>query len=382
MQPPERDWTNILFLILSPVAGLAGTALYASRFGVAWWEPFLCILLCGTVGVAVGAGYHRCFSHRTYDCHPAVEAVLLFFGAFALQNSALTWARDHRNHHRFVDTDRDPYNIQRGALWAHVLWVFYKEPPGGSYENVPDLLSNRRVMWQHRWYRLIGVGVGLGLPTLVGALFGRPLGGLLWGGFLRIVLVHHTTFLVNSVAHLYGSRPYSTDNSSRDNWLLAFFTHGEGYHNFHHRFPTDFRNGVRWYQWDPNKWCIQALRLSGLARNLRVTPPPVIENAKLAVLAARADEHLARTPAELADEFRARLERGRVRVDEALQLWREAYARHVELRAAKARGQSLPSDVRSAVRQKVREYERRFRVTRLEWLAVLESFLETPKSTS
>ena len=382
MQARELDWTNVLFLALSPVAGVAGTALYASRFGVAWWEPVLCMVLFATVGVAIGAGYHRCFSHRTYEGHPAVEAVLLFLGAFALQNSALRWSRDHRNHHRWVDTDRDPYNIQRGALWAHVLWVFYRDPPGSSYENVPDLLANPRVMWQHRWYRLVGVGLGLGLPTLVGALFGRPLGGLLWGGFLRVVLVHHTTFLVNSVAHLYGSRPYSTENSARDNWLLAFFTHGEGYHNFHHRFPSDFRNGVRWYQWDPNKWCILALRLSGLARNLRVTPPPVIENAKLAVLAARADERLARTPAEVADEFRERLERGRARVDEALRLWKDAYARHLELRATKARGQAPPTDVRIAVRRKVREYERRFRATRLEWLAVLESSLETAKSVS
>jgi stearoyl-CoA desaturase (delta-9 desaturase) len=382
MQRRERDWTNILFLLLTPVAGIAGTAYYASRYGVAWWEPALCLALFMTVGLSIGSGYHRCFSHRTYECHPAAEAVLLFFGAFALENSALRWSRDHRNHHRFVDTDRDPYNIQRGGLWAHILWVFYKEPADATFENVPDLLANPRVMWQHRWYRVIGVGLGLGLPTLVGALFGRPLGGLLWGGFLRIVLVHHTTFCVNSVAHLFGTRPYSTENSARDNWLLAFFTHGEGYHNFHHKFPSDFRNGIRWYQWDPNKWCIRVLGLSGLARNLRVTPPPVIENAKLAVLAARADERLARTPAEVAEELRARLERGRGRVDEALRLWKDAYARHGELRAARARGQRPPSDAWSAGRRKVREYERRFRATRLEWLAVLESFLETPKSAS
>lgn len=382
MQRRERDWTNILFLLLTPVAGIAGTAIYSGRYGVSWWEPVLCLTLLMIVGLSIGAGYHRCFSHRTYECHPAAEAVFLFFGAFALENSALRWARDHRNHHRFVDTDRDPYNIQRGGLWAHILWVFFKEPADANFENVPDLLANPRVMWQHRWYRVIGVGLGLGLPTLVGALFGRPLGGLLWGGFLRIVLVHHTTFCVNSVAHLFGTRPYSTENSARDNWLLAFFTHGEGYHNFHHKFPSDFRNGIRWYQWDPNKWCIRALGLSGLARNLRVTPPPVIENAKLAVLAARADERLARTPAEVAEELRARLERGRGRVDEALRLWKDAYARHGELRAAKARGQRPPSDVWSAGRRKVREYERRFRATRLEWLAVLESFLETPKSAS
>jgi stearoyl-CoA desaturase (delta-9 desaturase) len=378
MQDRERDWINILFLLLSPVVGIGGTLVYAVHFGVAWWEPVLCLTLVVTIGGGIGAGYHRYFAHRSYECHPAVEAVLLFFGAMALQNSALRWSRDHRDHHRFVDTDRDPYGIRRGALWAHVLWIFYKEPPGSDFSNVPDLVRNPRVMWQHRWYGLLGVGVGLGVPTLVGALFGRPLAGLLWGGFLRIVLVHHTTFLVNSVAHLYGSRPYSTENSAHDNWLLAFFTHGEGYHNFHHRFPSDYRNGIRWYQWDPNKWCIRVLSASGLARNLRVTPPPVVENARLAVLAARADERLARTSGEVADEFRARIEQGRARVEEALQLWKDAYARHGELRAAKARGQSSPSDIRSTMRRKVREYERRFRDARLEWLAVLRSLGDAP----
>ncbi len=382
MQKRERDWTNTLFLLLTPVAGIAGTALYAGRYGVAWWEPVLCLTLFMTIGVSIGAGYHRCFSHRTYDCHPAAEAVLLFFGAFALENSALRWSRDHRNHHRFVDTDGDPYNIQRGGLWAHILWVFYKEPPGSNFENVPDLLANPRVMWQHRWYRVIGVGLGLGLPTLVGALFGRPLGGLLWGGFLRIVLIHHTTFCVNSVAHLWGSRPYSTENSARDNWFLAFFTHGEGYHNFHHKFPSDFRNGIRWYQWDPNKWCIRALSVSGLARNLRVTPPPVIENAKLAVLASGAAARLALAPSEKAGEMKARLDRGRARVDEELRLWREAYARFVQAKAARSRGASAPSDLRSTLKARAREYERRFLEARLEWQAALEGLSETPDRAS
>jgi len=382
MQGRERDWTNILFLLLTPVAGIAGTALYAGRYGVAWWEPVLCLTLFMAVGVGVGAGYHRCFSHRTYDGHPAVEAVLLFFGAFALENSALRWSRDHRNHHRYVDTDRDPYNIQRGGLWAHILWVFYKEPADANFENVPDLLANPRVMWQHRWYRVIGVGLGLGLPTLVGALFGRPLGGLLWGGFLRIVLIHHTTFCVNSVAHLFGTRPYSTESSARDNWLLAFFTHGEGYHNFHHKFPSDFRNGIRWYQWDPNKWCIRALSLSGLARNLRVTPPPLVENAKLAVLASGADARLALAPSEAAAELRARLDRGRARVDEELRLWREAYARFVQAKAAPSRGASTSSDLRSAMKARVRDYEKRFREARLEWQATLEGLAETGEKAS
>jgi stearoyl-CoA desaturase (delta-9 desaturase) len=376
MPTPERDWTNILFLCFSPIAGILGTGLYAARYGVVWWEPVLCFSLVMTIGLSIGAGYHRYFAHRTYECHPVVEAFFLFFGALALQNSVLCWARDHREHHRWVDRDWDPYNIKRGALWAHILWVFYKEPPGKGFESVPDMTRNPRVMWQHRWASFLGIVFGLGFPTLVGALFGRPLGGLLWGGFLRIVLVHHTTFFVNSVAHLWGSRPYSTESSARDNWLLAFFTHGEGYHNFHHKFPSDFRNGIRWYQWDPNKWAIEGLRLAGLARNLRMTPAPLIENAKLEVAAAGTLDRLAKIPAELAEACRMRLEEAHTRAEEALRAWKEEYARYRGLKAAKARGQHPPSEVLKAVKRKTVEYEELFRWTRLEWQIALKSLSE------
>ncbi len=282
----DRDWANTGFLLVTAAVGVGGTALYAARYGVTWWEPVLCLALYLAVGLAVGAGYHRCFSHRSYDCHPAVEGVFLVLGALAMEYSALRWARDHRNHHRWADTDLDPHSIRRGALWAHFLWLFHKEAPGTTWDNVPDLLSNPRVMWQHRWFRSLALGLGLGIPTLVGALLGRPLGGLLWGGFLRIVLVHHATFCVNSLAHLWGSRPYTVACTARDNALIAFLTLGEGYHNFHHAFPSNFRNGRRWYQWDPNKWLIRALALAGLAGNLRTTPEPIIERARFSVLQA------------------------------------------------------------------------------------------------
>jgi stearoyl-CoA desaturase (delta-9 desaturase) len=151
MKTPPRDWVNILFLAITPVVGLGGTAWYAATQGIVWWEPVLALALFMAIGIGIGSGYHRCFAHRTYECHPAAESVLLFFGALALQNSALRWARDHRDHHRYTDTDRDPYSVTRGFLWAHVFWVFYQEAPGSTFDNVPDLLKNPRVMWQHRW---------------------------------------------------------------------------------------------------------------------------------------------------------------------------------------------------------------------------------------
>jgi stearoyl-CoA desaturase (Delta-9 desaturase) len=284
-QARQKSWINIVFLSLTPVIGVAGTAAYAIAFGVRWWEPALFVVLFGLVSFSVTAGYHRCFAHKAYVCHPAVQAFYLFFGAMALQNSALKWSSDHRDHHRYVDRDWDPYNIQRGGLWAHILWLFYTEPPERTYDNVPDLRANRLVRWQFRLHNAIGLVAGLGIPTLIGAFFGRPLGGMLWGGFLRIALIHHTTFLVNSVAHLYGTRPYTEGNSGRDNALLAFVTNGEGYHNFHHKFPSDYRNGVRWFQWDPTKWLIALLGFLGLARDLVRTPKPVIEKTRLRMLA-------------------------------------------------------------------------------------------------
>jgi stearoyl-CoA desaturase (delta-9 desaturase) len=308
MEQREKDWINIAFLSLTPVIGVVGTAAYALRFGVRWWEPVLFFLLYALVGLSVTAGYHRLYAHKGYEAHPLVHAFFLFFGAMALQNSVLKWASDHRTHHKYVDRDWDPYSIKRGPLWAHILWLFYKRPPHETFDNAPDLKKNRLVMLQFRWSNGIGLVAGLGLPTLIGWAFGRPLGGLLWGGFLRIAIIHHTTFFVNSISHIYGSRPYTDENSARDNWLLAFVTNGEGYHNFHHRFPSDFRNGIRWYHWDPTKWLIRSLAAVGLARTLRRTPSATVERARLETAIRHVEGPLAHLTAEVREHVRLRLE--------------------------------------------------------------------------
>jgi stearoyl-CoA desaturase (Delta-9 desaturase) len=280
----EKDWTNILFLGLTPLIGIVGTLLYSLKYGVQWWEPVLCLVLFLAVGMSIGAGYHRYFSHRAYDLHPVAESAFLAVASLALQNSVLVWARDHRNHHRFTDTEHDPYSVTRGFWWAHIVWMFYKDDQKLGFANVPDLLKNPRVMFQHKWCTKFGFIVGLGLPTAVGALFGHPIGGLLWGGFLRFALTHQTTFFVNSLAHIWGRRPFDARSTARDSFFVALVTHGEGWHNFHHRFPSDYRNGLRWWQWDPNKWLIGALRAVGIARSLNRTPERVIETARAAAL--------------------------------------------------------------------------------------------------
>ena len=132
MKERKKDWVIIAFFMLSPILGVIGTALYSWKFGIQWWQPVLFLVLYAMVGLSVTAGYHRLFSHRSYEAHPAVQAFYLFFGAMALQNSILAWASDHRIHHRYVDHDWDPYNIKRGGLWAHILWIFYKRAPDPS----------------------------------------------------------------------------------------------------------------------------------------------------------------------------------------------------------------------------------------------------------
>jgi stearoyl-CoA desaturase (Delta-9 desaturase) len=375
-EPRKKNWLNILFLSLTPVIGVFGTAAYALINGVRWWEPALFLALFSLVSFSVTAGYHRCFAHKAYVSHPFLQSCYLFLGAMALQNSALKWSSDHRDHHRYVDKDWDPYSIKRGGLFAHILWLFYAEPAERSYENVPDLQNNPRVKWQYRWNNWIGIVGGLGIPTLIGAFFGRPLGGLLWGGFLRIVVIHHTTFLVNSVAHLYGSRPYTEENSARDNGLLAFITNGEGYHNFHHKFPSDFRNGVRWYQWDPTKWLIATLGFLGLAADLRKTPKALIVTSRLRMSLGKAEARLAHAPEGLAAEIRVQMERARHAVDRAVEAWHSVDVKRRELLE---RGRTASSDLAKAWRKELRESRQSLADARREWLLAARMLSRLPE---
>jgi stearoyl-CoA desaturase (delta-9 desaturase) len=320
----KKDWVNILFLTLTPVIGIAGTALYTWRNGFHWWMPLLTVTMYALVGMSICAGYHRFFSHKSYECSPYVQAFYAFFGAMAAQNSILWWSSSHRVHHKYVDRDWDPYNIKRGFWWAHIFWIFYRnEDRDATFENSPDLKANPVVMWQHRWHKAILIVGGFGIPTLIGAMFGDPLAGLLWGGFLRVVVIHHTTFFVNSLAHVMGKPAYNAEVSARDSWLVAFVSLGEGYHSFHHRFPADFRNGLRWYDFDPAKWFIRGLRTVGLAKDLVATPPPQIEQARMRAALHLVEQRVENAPKHLADDFRARVTAAAQHLEEAFALWRQ-----------------------------------------------------------
>ena len=213
-------------------------------------------LVCG---LSVTAGYHRLFAHRSYRASPPVRWALLLFGAATFQNSALSWSADHRAHHAHTDGPDDPHDVTRGAWFAHVAWLFRRREASADVTKLHDLWAVRSIRWQHRWYVAVAIGIGLVLPTAIASFWGDPWGGLLVAGFLRTGVMLQSTFAVNSLAHLVGRRRYDATSSARDSVLTAIVTFGEGYHSYHHRFPFDYRNGVRWWQYDPSKWLIWVL---------------------------------------------------------------------------------------------------------------------------
>jgi stearoyl-CoA desaturase (delta-9 desaturase) len=268
--PFSPDWVNIAFLGVAHALAIAAV-LYLFLVRASPWTIGLGFLWFACAGFAITGGYHRLFAHRSYQAHGLVRAFFLFFGAAAVQNSALKWCADHRLHHAKTDTERDPYNIRRGFLWAHVGWVLSRDP-GPDRPRVVDLAADPLARLQDRFYVTTAILAGAVLPGLLGLFWGDPLGALLVAGFLRLVVQWHATFFVNSLAHCVGNQPYGRRTTARDSFWVAMLTLGEGYHNFHHSFPTDYRNGVRWHHFDPTKWLVWSLSRIGLTGRLKRVP--------------------------------------------------------------------------------------------------------------
>lgn len=285
MTAPKRlNWTNTIVLASVHLAAIFAIV-YLAVFHASLWTVGLGVLWAALCGLSITAGYHRLFAHRTYEARAPVRAFYLLFGAAAVQNSALKWSADHRVHHARETHDEDPYNIKRGFWWAHIGWVLFKGPDVD--ENVTkDLRQDVLVRLQHRYYIPIAVVMGVAVPAALGACWGDPIGAVLVAGFLRLAVLWQAAFSVNSVAHTLGGQPFSKRTSARDSMLTALISLGEGYHNFHHRFKWDYRNGIRWYHFDPTKWFVWSLSKVGLARNLRRVARDVIEQARREVLAS------------------------------------------------------------------------------------------------
>ncbi len=338
---PDVLWTNAIFLIATPILAAIALPLYIAEFGVHWAEPVAFVALWFATGLGITAGYHRMFSHRAWWAPEPVRAAFLVLGAATWQNSAIAWCSKHRTHHHHTDTDKDPHSIDKGFMWAHMLWIMVDGEE--NYDNVPDLTDDEWCQWQHDNYLAISTAFNVGIPLVLGLLTGRVIGMLLWAGLLRIVVLHHLTFFINSLAHMWGHQPWNDEGTARDNPVLAVLTLGEGYHNFHHEFPGDYRNGVRWYQFDPTKWTIWTLSTLRLAEDLRRS---AIDHRLRRRWQQLRDEYEAQFN-EWSDEFRRRVESAEQRFEEALDEMRsrrtewtrkaeelQSQARH-ELRAAR-----------------------------------------------
>jgi stearoyl-CoA desaturase (delta-9 desaturase) len=317
-QPPRRvNWINVTFLLGTLLVAAVGTPWYVATHGLGWPESLTFLGLWLVVGLSVTGGYHRLFAHRTYQAAWPVRLFYLVFGSAALENSVVNWAADHRVHHSEVDHERDPYNIQKGFWWAHMGWIFFEgNPPGQSV--VRDLLEDPLVRWQARWYVVIGLVVSFGIPLAVGLATGRVLGCLLIGGVLRIVVSHHGTFFINSLCHMVGRQPYSREHSARDSAVMAVLAFGEGYHNYHHSFPFDYRNGIKTWHFDPAKWAIWCLSRVGLAGDLRRASDAVVLKAKVDLQFERAKEKLERVVAEARASAEQRLHESYARLQATL----------------------------------------------------------------
>ena len=255
------------FLILLPLLSLIVLPLYIINNGIVWQEPV--ILAVGWIlsGLGITVGYHRLFAHRSFRSHYLIEWLLMLYGTMAIQNTILNWCSDHRVHHKKLDTEDDPYSIKKGFFHAHMGWIMKNNVT--LIKGVKDLQAKKAVVFQEKYYWIIAILLSFVFPLLIGSLYGRPWGGLIWGGIVRVTLVHHFTWFINSLCHYIGEKKYDLNTSARDSWVMAILTFGEGYHNFHHKFQWDYRNGIKWYNFDPSKWFIKILSIFRMTYDLK-----------------------------------------------------------------------------------------------------------------
>ena len=358
-------WPIASFIIGVHIAAAVGTYFYATLHGFSLSSVIIGSIFLFVTCFGISGGYHRLFAHATYEAHPVLKIFYLLFGAASFESSALKWASDHRRHHAYIDEDEDPYNIKRGFWWAHIGWILTKDPASQGISKVGDLERDPWIKFQHEHYGLVSLVTGLLLPWGIGALCGDAWGGLIVGGFLRIVFFYHSTFSINSVAHLWGSQPYSDDDSSRDSWVTAFLTMGEGFHNFHHTFAADYRNGANPWEYDPTKWILNVFTVVGLAKNLIRTPEPVILKAKLRMQAKRAEAALQAHP-HAAENLRI----AREKLEQLLDTWNAIKAEWAEERARlKDRSEALIAKLCHDMAESRRRYHEAYEA----WIVALRN---------
>jgi stearoyl-CoA desaturase (Delta-9 desaturase) len=290
---------HFLLFDIVPIIGTAGAFAFLAvhPFGVT--ELALLLSLWLLTGLGVTVGYHRLFTHRTFKAAPPVEAALAVLGSMAGQGGVVSWAALHRRHHECSDREGDPHSPNlsggglrgrvRGLVHSHFLWMHRHDYPNVVHYT-PDLVKNRRLVRISRAYYYIVVA-GVLLPALIAGLvemsWTGALSGLLWGGLVRIFLLEHIVWAINSFLHSWGTRPYDSREESRNGCIFALLTLGEAWHNNHHAFPESASFGLDWYRADPGFWLIRLLAAGGLVWDIGL-PTPERRSAKRTRRAASA----------------------------------------------------------------------------------------------
>jgi stearoyl-CoA desaturase (delta-9 desaturase) len=271
-----------LIAVIVPFLALVGAVFLLWGWGITWVDLGLLLGFYLLTAVGITVGFHRLFVHRSFETILPVKIVLAALGSMAVQGPLFNWVGQHRRHHQHSDEEGDPhspYRYGRGiwrrirGLWhAHIWWAFQPDAPG-----IKKYVADLRQSWALRvtdHMFLFWVAMGLILPAVVGGILtGSWVGvwtGLLWGGLVRLFLVHHVTWSVNSLGHVWGTRPYKSDDHSRNNFLIGILALGEGWHNTHHAFPTSARHGLRWWQPDVSYYLIRLMSWLGLAWNIKL----------------------------------------------------------------------------------------------------------------
>lgn len=285
-----RRKIGTLLTIILPLLGVLAAPFLVWGWGFGWVDLwlFVAMYLVTTLGITVG--FHRLFVHRSFETHTWVKSVFAAMGSMAVQGSLIQWVGTHRLHHQHSDTHQDPHTPHhhgkgilgavKGAWHSHLGWFFAPKPDLSRY--VKDLTTSRILVMTSNLFPF-WVALGLLLPALLGGIISGSwrgaLTGLIWGGLIRVFLVHHVTWSVNSACHLWGSRPYISNDMSRDNLMFGILAMGEGWHNTHHAFPTSARHGLKWWQFDASYLVIRMLNAIGLAWNLKLPSATDLQQA-------------------------------------------------------------------------------------------------------
>lgn len=269
------NWLNFILVIALPLSSFAAAPFVSFNLKTAAFA--MAYYIC--TGLGITAGYHRLWAHRAYKAALPVRFLLAVFGGGAVEGSIRWWASSHRVHHRWTDSNKDPYDARKGFWFSHFGWMLLvPNPKNKGRTDISDLNNDWVVRLQHKYYVWILLFMAIVLPTLVCGLgWGDWKGGFVYAGVMRYTFVQQVTFCVNSLAHWIGEQPFDDRRTPRDHALTALVTFGEGYHNFHHEFPSDYRNALIWYQYDPTKWLIWTLKQVGLAWDLQTFSQNAIE---------------------------------------------------------------------------------------------------------